>query len=91
MVTKEQEKMWEEEAKICPKCGKKTIKFVDEECEMGHFSGQYCSNPECHFDEIEASKPRWMVEEERDSLVSSGKARYLPSGDFELADEYGGY
>jgi len=81
----------EEEMRTCPKCKQKTLEFVDEDNMMGHFSGRYCTNPECHFDEIEASKPNWLIEEERDDLVHAGKGRYLPCGTFERADEYGGY
>ena len=81
----------EEEMRTCPKCKQKTLEYTDEENMMGHFSGPYCTNPECDFCEVESSKPRWLVEEERDSLVHAGKARYLPCGTFEGADEYGGY
>ena len=81
----------EEEMRICPKCKQKTLEYTDEETMMGHFQGLYCTNPECGFCEVESSKPRWLIEEEKDSLVLAGKARYLPCGTFERADEYGGY
>lgn len=81
----------EEEMRTCPKCKQKTLEFVDEENMMGHFSGRYCKNKECDFSEVEVSKPRWLIEEERDSEVHAGRARYLPCGTFERADEYGGY
>ena len=81
----------EKEFRTCQKCGQVTLEFVDEENMMGHFSGVHCTNEKCNFDEIESSKPRWLVEEERDSLVHAGKARILPCGTFERADEFGGY
>ena len=81
----------EKEFRTCQKCGQVTLEFVDEENMMGHFSGVHCTNEKCDFNEIEASKPSWLVEEERDNLVLTGKARYLPCGTFERADEYGGY